>query len=87
MRDDYFRYLGRMASQSEVDGWVNAFTHGLTNEGLVAGFLGSPEYYNSPAKGTSNKAGWLESAFLDVLGRAPSHRVCVVGRRQAATTL
>jgi hypothetical protein len=72
VRDDYFRYLGRAASQTELEGWVNAFTHGLTNENLVAGFLASPEYYNSLAKGGSNKAGWVESAFLDGLGRAPS---------------
>jgi hypothetical protein len=69
VRDDYFRYLGRTPSPGEVDVWVRTFANGLTNEGLVAGFLASLEYYNASSKGNGDKADWLTSAFLDVLGR------------------
>jgi hypothetical protein len=46
IQEDYFKFLGRAASDSEVAGFVNAFEHGATNELLIAGFIGSDEYYN-----------------------------------------
>jgi hypothetical protein len=64
--------VGRSPAQAEVDGWVSAFLHGLTNESLVAGFLGSTEYFNAPAKGRSDKADWVLSAVVDELQRSPT---------------
>ena len=45
IQDDYFKFLGRPASPSEVDGFVNAFEHGASNELVIAGFISSDEYY------------------------------------------
>jgi hypothetical protein len=46
IQDDYFQFLGRAATPSEVDGLVNSFEHGATNEVLITGFIASDEYYN-----------------------------------------
>jgi hypothetical protein len=45
-----------------VDFWVTRFAQGLTNEDLAAGFLGSVEYFNAPAKSKSDKLDWVLSA-------------------------
>src|SRR5207237_4594788 len=43
---DYQQYLGRSPSAAEVAGWVSAFESGTkTNEDVVAGFVGSVEYF------------------------------------------
>jgi hypothetical protein len=55
-----------------VAGWVNAFEHGVTNEQVGAGFLGSAEYYYDPQKGKATDDGWIGSVYLDVLHRSPS---------------
>jgi len=69
VRADYQTYLGRTASDSEVNGWVQAFANNLvTNEDVVAGFVGSPEYFQTHY---DNAADWLFSAYSDVLGRNP----------------
>jgi hypothetical protein len=46
---DYETFLGRVASQAEVNFWVNAFASGETNEQIVAGFIGSNEYFQEQA--------------------------------------
>jgi hypothetical protein len=69
IQNDYQTYLGRAASQAEVDVWVLAFNnHQATNEDVIAGFVGSPEYF---AKHYANAADWIFSAFNDILGRNP----------------
>ena len=40
-KEDYFTYLGRTASPSEVSYWVSQFDQGETNEDIVSGFVGS----------------------------------------------
>ena len=45
VQGDYVRYLGRQASTAEVQGWVSDFEHGNSNENVVAGFVGSDEYF------------------------------------------
>ncbi|HEV3117341.1 MAG TPA: hypothetical protein VGY58_09825 [Gemmataceae bacterium] len=55
-----------------IHGWVNAFTHGLTNEDLIAGFIASPKYFNGPQKGKTDEADWVASAIQDVLQRPAS---------------
>lgn len=47
VRTDYEVFLGRQASALEVDGWVNGFGQGLRNEDIIAGFVGSDEFFNS----------------------------------------
>ena len=69
VRFNYQTYLGRDASPSEVDLWVKNFLSGVTNEGMVALFVGSQEYYFNSQKGQGNKAAWIKQAYLDVLFR------------------
>jgi hypothetical protein len=62
-------YLGRGASQAEIDAWVDLFVHhGAGNEDVVAGFVGSPEYFQSHY---DNIADWLTEAYRAVLHRPP----------------
>jgi cyclophilin family peptidyl-prolyl cis-trans isomerase len=66
---DYTTYLGRTASQAEINAWVDLFiNHGARNEDVVAGFVGSPEYFNAHG---DNSADWLTAAYLAILHRAP----------------
>src|SRR5262249_37157584 len=63
---DYQRYLNRTPSAAEVTGWVNAFENGgQTNEDVVAGFLGSAEYFQGHS---GNASDWFASAFQAVFG-------------------
>lgn len=70
--NDYFTYLGRTASAADVGYWVGQFEQGAHNEDVVAGFLASPEYYNDANKGQGTAVGWLDSAYQDLFGRAPT---------------
>ncbi|HET6881475.1 MAG TPA: CHRD domain-containing protein, partial [Pirellulales bacterium] len=45
VQNDYETFLRRTPGQSEIDGWVNAFEHGLSNETVVAGLIASDEYF------------------------------------------
>jgi hypothetical protein len=65
---DYQTYLGRTPSAAEVDAWTNAFLHGVSNEDVVAGFVGSPEYF---AEHYGNAPDWIFNAYQDLLGRQP----------------
>ena len=56
-------------SQNGLDFWLNAFLHGVTNETLIGGFVGSVEYFYNPSKGKGNEAAWISVAYLDVLHR------------------
>jgi hypothetical protein len=63
---DYNAFLGRPPSQAEVAAWVDGFVHqGVTNEGVIAGFAGSPEYFQ---KQNSKVADWLYQAVLGIFG-------------------
>ena len=42
----YQRYLGRGASQAEIDYWVGQYHLGHTNEDIVTGFIASDEYFS-----------------------------------------
>ena len=70
--DDYLTYLGRAASQSEIRAWISIFSRGFSNEDLIAGFLGSPEYYSAAPRGEGTDTGWILSVYRDVLNRAPT---------------
>jgi hypothetical protein len=68
VQNDYHTFLGRAASPEEVNLWVQGFLAGTTNESVVAGFVGSPEYF---ANHLSSPGAWLTAAYKDVLNRAP----------------
>ncbi len=66
---DYVKYLGRVPAAAEVAQWVSAFVQGwATNEYVVAGFVGSAEYF---ARHGGTDWGWLRTAYQDILGRRP----------------
>jgi len=69
VRSNYRIYLGRDAAPTEVDLWVGLFKQGVTNEQMVGGFVGSPEYYDNVVKGRGNPARWVAVAYRDVLFR------------------
>src|SRR5207245_1131524 len=65
----YQIYLGRAPDPASLNSWVAAMQHGLTDEQLEAGFIGSAEYIaNHGGKG----AGWVRGMYQDILGRTPS---------------
>ncbi|HEV8061784.1 MAG TPA: DUF4214 domain-containing protein, partial [Gemmataceae bacterium] len=69
--NDYETYLGRQPDQAGLNYWLKAFvTGGATNEDLVAGFVGSDEYYAATNKGDGSEASWIASAYQDILHRA-----------------
>jgi autotransporter-associated beta strand protein len=72
VRADYQTYLGHDGPPDQVAGWVAAFAQGTTNEDIIHGFVGSPEYYYRPDRGADDPATWIRRAYLDVLFRAPS---------------
>jgi hypothetical protein len=65
---DYLTNLGRLPSAGEVASWVQAFHggHGISNEDIIAGFVGSPEFFQGHKGDVSN---WLISAYEDILHR------------------
>ncbi|HEV3345333.1 MAG TPA: DUF4214 domain-containing protein, partial [Pirellulales bacterium] len=44
---DYEHYLGRAADPGGLQYWLNQFADGASNEDVIAGFTGSPEYYKN----------------------------------------
>ncbi len=66
----YEKFLGRAPLPAEVAQWVNAFEAGLaTDEYIIAGFVGSAEYFQDHGGDATD---WVKAAFEAVLGRAPS---------------
>ncbi len=43
---DYTQYLRRSAAMTEAGGWVAALRAGLTDEQVIAGMIGSEEYFH-----------------------------------------
>jgi hypothetical protein len=73
VRENYRVYLERSASQAEVDAYVAEFVSGrMTNEDVIARFVGSPEYYNSRQRGQGNRATWVAMVYEQVLFRHAS---------------
>jgi hypothetical protein len=66
---DYQHYLGRTPALWEVDYWVGQFVNAdWTNERVIAGFVGSAEYFQSHY---NNATDWLFAAYQALLGRQP----------------
>jgi hypothetical protein len=68
VQNDYQQFLGRSAAPAEVAGWVHDFQTGMTNEQIIAGFVGSQEYYRQH---NANASDWLAGAYQSVLARSP----------------
>lgn len=68
LQGDYQTLLGRTAGSGEIGFWVNAFHAGATHEQILAGFVGSSEYYQNH---NSNASDWLTGAYQDILQRQP----------------
>jgi hypothetical protein len=67
VRQNYQTFLGRTPAASEVNGWVDLFVNrGMTSETMTAGFIGSTEYFQNPAKGNGSVIRWLDAAFMDI---------------------
>jgi hypothetical protein len=64
----YEQYLGRSPTGGEAAAWVNLLETGYRNEDVVAGLVGSDEYFQTHY---ANGVDWLASAFQEVLQRAP----------------
>jgi hypothetical protein len=70
---NYQTYLGRLPSAVEVASWVDQFiNHGMTTETMAASFVGSREFFNNPAKGSSTPSVWVDQAYRAILGRPAS---------------
>jgi hypothetical protein len=70
--NDYQMFLGRSTSAGDTAYWVNVFEQGAQNEDVIAGFLSSPEYYNSSAKGQGSNLAWVDSVYHDLFQGTPS---------------
>ncbi len=66
--NDYQQFLGRTPTTQEVSLWVNAMEHGVTDEQVLADFVGSPEFYQH-AGGTNQT--YVAALYQDLLGRSP----------------
>jgi hypothetical protein len=67
----YQRYLGRNPDAMGLNSWVTQMQHGLTDEQLEAGFLGSREYI---ARHGGNDRAWVIGMYQDLLYRTPQEQ-------------
>jgi hypothetical protein len=65
----YQTYLGRTPDDAGLQNWVNAMSHGLTDEQVLAGFVGSNEYIQDHG---GSGAGWIQGMYRNLLGRTPA---------------
>jgi hypothetical protein len=63
----YQQFLGRAATQTEVNFFLSALQQGATVEQLIAVIVSSNEYYQNRGGGTNN--GFLDQLYKDLLGR------------------
>jgi hypothetical protein len=64
--NDYQQLLGRTPAQAEINGWLQSFDAGMTDERAEAIFLASPEFFQKA--GGTNQA-WVDSLYQNVLNR------------------
>jgi PKD repeat protein len=73
VRGWYLGYLGRAAAGGEEQGWVNALLAGAREEEVLAGLLGSPEFYaraQAPAGAGAADERFVQALYGLLLGRA-----------------
>lgn len=66
----YIRYLGRQADEGGVQFWLNAMAHGVSENQVIAGMVGSAEFYTTQGGGSA--AGFVEALYGNVLNRTAS---------------
>lgn len=64
----YGQVLGRQAAPDEVNFWVNAFANGTSSDQIMAGFVGSDEFFQQHG---SDDREWFEAAYADLFGLTP----------------
>jgi hypothetical protein len=64
----YHNYLGRAPDAAGLAFWTDRMlNHGLTDEQLEAGFIGSDEFFTTEGGGTNS--GWIDALYMKLLGR------------------
>lgn len=71
VKQDYQNLLGQTPHAALVAYWVAHLQNSANDAPLVAALIGSPEYYNDPAKGNGNASDWVTSAYHDLFGISP----------------
>src|SRR5262249_4984933 len=71
----YQAYLGRGIAGSEAQGWINGLKSGVSEESVIAGILGSAEFFNRAqtliASGTPNER-FVKALYQVLLNRTAS---------------
>jgi hypothetical protein len=65
----YQTYLRRVATSAEIAAGAQRLLDGARDEEIIRDLVASPEYFNNPARGAGNNSLWLDSVYLDLLGR------------------
>lgn len=65
----YRTYLGRPPDPAGAAGWVNALNQGTPPDQVLAGMLGSAEFYS---RAGSTPQGYITLLYQDILGRPPT---------------
>jgi len=71
----YLHYLNRPADAAGETSWANVLEHGSTEEQVIAGFLGSSEYFGRATalnSSLSPDASFVQSLYQQLLGRSGS---------------
>lgn len=63
----YPRYLGRQADAAGVQFWLNAMANGVSEQQVLAGIVGSQEYFETQGGGTN--AEYVNSLYSELLRR------------------
>lgn len=72
VKDWYLTYLGRPALNGEEQGWVRAMLQGATEEQVVAGILGSQEFFNRAS--SLDATGTADERYVQALYALLLHR-------------
>ena len=73
----YQQFLGRKADQGGLDYWTSQLEGGITDEQMQAGFIASPEFYNSANGGANvpvtpvHDRAWIDALYMALLERLP----------------
>jgi hypothetical protein len=63
----YPRYLGRQADEAGIQFWLNAMANGVSEQQVLAGIVGSQEFFVT--KGGSTNAGYVTALYSELLLR------------------
>lgn len=66
----YPRYLGRQADEGGIQFWLNAMAHGVTEQQVLSGIVGSNEFFVT--QGSSTNTGYVTALYTLLLERTTS---------------